>query len=253
MPRGSSARSEGIASITPAPSPGRHALGLPARIGSAVDTAPALALAALLALACTIAYYGQFNRKPSGDTYGAVYTAVALVERQTIWLDHYLPYIQARSGEEPYMISSLTRTGQLVSGTPAAPSVQALPAVALFALAGADAGDWNAWMEAAMLTAAITAALSVAVLFVLLTRITTRRRALLSAGVYAFGTLTWTVAGQALWQHSGAMLALAVGASRAPGSQARPGGGCARRDGRIPAICACDRPVPASARGAKTD
>ena len=193
-----------------APSSRTRAHGLPARLGAAFDAAPAVGLAALLAVACTIAYYGQFNRKPSGDTYGAVYTAVALVERQTIWLDHYLPYIQARSGERPYMIS-LTERGRLVSKTPAAPSVQALPAVALFALAGADAGDWGAWMEAAMLTAAITAALSVAVLFVLLTRLTTRRRAFLCAGVYAFGTLTWTVAGQALWQHSGAMLALVVG------------------------------------------
>ena len=195
--------------MPPAPSTTTRGLGLPARIGAAVDTAPAITLAVLLAVVCTVAYYGQFNRKPSGDTYGAVYTAVALVERQTVWLDHYLPFIQARSGEKPYMLSD-TEGGHLVSKTPVAPSVQALPAIALLALAGAREGDWNTWMEGAMLTAALTAALSVAVLFLVLTRLTTRRRALLSAGVYAFGTLTWTVAGQALWQHSGAMLALSI-------------------------------------------
>jgi len=195
--------------MPPAPSAGTRGLGLPARIGAAVDTAPAIALATLLVISCTVAYYGQFNRKPSGDTYGAVYTAVALVERQTVWLDHYLPFIQARSGEKPYILAE-TENGHLVSRTPVAPSLQALPAVGLFALAGTREGDWNAWMEAAMLTAAVTAALSVAVLFLVLMHLTTRRRALLCAGVYAFGTLTWTVAGQALWQHSGAMLALSV-------------------------------------------
>ncbi|MSO96071.1 MAG: hypothetical protein EXQ81_09825 [Thermoleophilia bacterium] len=195
--------------MPPAPSSGPRALGLPARIGAAVDTAPTIALATLLVIACTVAYYGQFNRKPSGDTYGAVYTAVALVQRQTVWLDHYLPFIQARSGEKPYMLSD-TEDRHLVSKTPVAPSVQALPAIALLALAGTQEGDWSTWMEGAMLTAALTAALSVAALFLVLTRLTIRRRALLCAGVYAFGTLTWTVAGQALWQHSGAMLALSI-------------------------------------------
>lgn len=191
------------------PDPRPRSNRLPKRIGDAVDSAPALGLAALLVLACAVAYYGQFNRKPSGDTYGAVYTAVALVERQTFWLDRYLPFIQARSGESPYMLAR-SDDGHVVSRTPAAPAIQALPAVALLALAGTQASDRGTWMEAALLTAAITAALSVAVLFLLLTRITTRRRALLVAGVYGFGTLTWTVAGQALWQHSGAMLALSV-------------------------------------------
>jgi hypothetical protein len=186
-----------------------HQTGLRARIGRTVDTTPALWLAAVLAIACTVAYFGQLHRTPSGDTYGSVYTAVALVERQTFWLDHYLPFIQARSGEKPYMLAR-TADGHVVNRTPAAPSIQALPAFALFAIAGARAGDWDAWMEAAFLTAAITAALSVAVLFLLLTRITTQRRALLCAVVYAFCTLNWTVAGQALWQHSGAMLALSV-------------------------------------------
>jgi hypothetical protein len=47
-------------------------------------------------------------------------------------------------------------------------------------------------------------------MFVLLTRLTTRRRAALIAGTYAWGTLEWGISGQALWQHGGATLALAV-------------------------------------------
>jgi hypothetical protein len=61
-----------------------------------------------------------------------------------------------------------------------------------------------------MLTAGLTTALSVALLFVLLTRLTTRPRAALIAVTYAWGTLAWGVNGQALWQHGGAALALVV-------------------------------------------
>ncbi len=52
-------------------------------------------------------------------------------------------------------------------------------------------------MDAAMLTAALTSAASVAIVFVLLTRLTTRPRAVLIAASYAWGTLAWGINGQA--------------------------------------------------------
>jgi hypothetical protein len=162
-----------------------------------------------LLVACTVTYYGQLHRTQSGDVYGTIYTAVALVQKHTIWLDHYLPYIQKHSGERPYMLS-FRADGHVVTATPTASSMLALPIVAVFTLAGARAEDWHAWMEASMLTAALTAAASVAAVFVLLTRLTTRPRAALIAVTYAWGTLTWGVSGQALWQHGGAALALAL-------------------------------------------
>jgi hypothetical protein len=162
-----------------------------------------------LFVACTFTYYGQLHRKQSGDVYGTIYTSVALVQKHTIWLDSYVPYIQQRSGDHPYMLS-VRPSGHVITTTPTASSVLALPVVAAFTVAGARGHDWNAWMEASMLTAALTAAATVAVLFVLLTRLTTRRRAALIAVTYAWGTLAWGVNGQALWQHGGAALALTV-------------------------------------------
>ena len=159
--------------------------------------------------ACTFTYYGQLHRQQSGDVYGTIYTSVALVQKHTIWLDSYLPYIQQRSGDHPYMLS-MRPNGHIVTGTPTASSVLALPVVAAFTAAGARGRDWNAWMEASMLTAALIGAATVALLFVLLTRLTTRRRAALIAVTYAWGTLAWGVSGQALWQHGGAALALTV-------------------------------------------
>jgi hypothetical protein len=100
--------------------------------------------------------------------------------------------------------------GHVVTATPTASSALALPLVALFAAAGAQPQDWGTWMEAAMLTAALTTAASVAIIFVLLTRLTTRKRAALIAATYAWGTLAWGVNGQELWQHSGVALALSV-------------------------------------------
>ncbi|HET7129566.1 MAG TPA: hypothetical protein VFJ93_10885 [Gaiellaceae bacterium] len=162
-----------------------------------------------LFVACTFTYYGQLHRTQSGDVYGTVYTAVALVEKQTIWLDSYLPYIQERSGEQPYMLTT-SSSGHVVTATPTASSVLAVPAVALFALAGVHAGDFGAWLEAGMLTAALAGAATVALLFVLLTRLTTRPRALLISATYAWGTIAWGINAQALWQHGGVALSLTV-------------------------------------------
>jgi hypothetical protein len=146
----------------------------------------------------------------SGDVYGTVYTAVALVQKHTIWLDAYVPYIQQRSGEHPYMLTT-SSGGHAVTATPTASSILALPVVALFDLAGTKPGNFGTWLEAGMLTAALAAATAAAIVFVLLTRLTTRVRAALIAVTYAWGTLAWGVNGQSLWQHGGVALALAVG------------------------------------------
>ena len=160
-------------------------------------------------VACTVSYYGTLHRKPSGDTYGTVYTAVAVVRSHTIWLDDYLPYIQARSGEQPYMLRP-GRHGHVVNTTPFAASVLAVPVVGAATLTGAEPADWDHWMEAGLLTAALTTAASVAAMFILLTRLTTRTRAALIAATFAWGTFLWGVSGQALWQHTGATLALVL-------------------------------------------
>jgi hypothetical protein len=164
-------------------------------------------------VAAMFTYYGQLNRHWESDTYGTVYTAVSLVQTHSIWIDRYLPYFQQHgAGQNPYMLAfvSYGSGGHYVNATPSASSVLALPVVALFAAVGVKASNWHAWMEAGMLTAAIATAVSVALMFLLLTRLTTRRRAALIAATYAWGTLEWGISGQALWEHTGASLALVV-------------------------------------------
>jgi len=160
-------------------------------------------------VACTFSYYGQLHREQSADTWGTIYTSVALVEQRTIWLDDYFPLIQERAGERPYMVQE-GPGGHVVTSTPTASSLLALPVVAGFSAAGVEAEDFNAWLEAGMLAGSITAALSVAVLFLVLLQLTTRGRAALIAATYAWGTLSWGTNGQALWQHAGVALALSI-------------------------------------------
>jgi hypothetical protein len=165
--------------------------------------------APLFLIACTFSYYGQLHRKQGGDTYGTVYTAVALVEQRTIWLDDYVPYIEDRVGEVTYMLTS-GPNGHTVTATPTASSALALPAIATFSAAGVESGDFDLWMEAGMLTAALAAAASVALLFLALTHLTTRPKAAVVAATYAWATIMWGTVGQALWQHAGATMALSA-------------------------------------------
>jgi hypothetical protein len=167
----------------------------------------------LFLVAGTFTYYGQLNRQPQSDTYGTLYTAVALVQKHTIWLDSYLPYfVQHGAGDYPNLPYMLTQRpdGHLMNASPTAMTILVLPAVGLMTAAGVKASNWGAWMEAGRLTAALVTAASVAVLFMVLLRLTTWRRSALIAATYAWGTLEWGISGQALWQHSGASLALAI-------------------------------------------
>jgi hypothetical protein len=60
-------------------------------------------------------------------------------------------------------------------------------------------------------TAATIAALAVAVLFAVFRRLADRRTALLAAGLFAFGTASWSVSGDAMWTHGVTSLGLALG------------------------------------------
>jgi hypothetical protein len=60
-------------------------------------------------------------------------------------------------------------------------------------------------------TAATVAALSVAVLFLVFRRLSDRRTSLVAAGLFAFGTASWSVTADAMWTHGPTSLALALG------------------------------------------
>jgi hypothetical protein len=86
-----------------------------------------------------------------------------------------------------------------------------LPAVAYL--------DWRGWTDDRLdhvaiimekLTSSCIAALSVALLYLLLRRRASERVAVLLTVAYAFGTTTWVISSQALWQHGMGQLLLIV-------------------------------------------
>ena len=164
--------------------------------------------AALFLLVTALAsFYGQLDRKQSGDTYASVYTAVAIARDGTLRLDRYLPILQIRAGDEPGQVER-GDDGHLYSHFPVAAALPAVPAMGALAVAGVAPENWTAHMEAGFFTGALVAAAAVALFFVLLTRLTTRRRAFLIAALFAWATPMWTIVGQGLWQHGPAVLAL---------------------------------------------
>ncbi len=76
------------------------------------------------------------------------------------------------------------------------------------------------------LTASFLAALSVSLLYLLLRRRTAPPIALLLAVAYAFGTTTWVISSQALWQHG--MAQVLVDRPDADPHRAEHGAACAR-------------------------
>ena len=73
-------------------------------------------------------------------------------------------------------------------------------------LAGVSASAWAPGLEKA--SAVAITALSVVFLFWALAELVSRRWALVVAAIYAFGTSSWSVSSQALWQHGPSQLFL---------------------------------------------
>jgi hypothetical protein len=178
-------------------------------------------VALLIALCCFIVYNANGRAIPSGDTYAARYQPFAFWKHQTVLLDP----IEALTsqGREPlsdrlerpgtaYWIVP-TKEGHFVSlYPPVVPAVVAplyLPAVIYLSQQG--------WTDQRLdvvarvmekLVASFVTSLSASFLFLALRRRTTLANAVLLTVAYAFGTSTWVISSQALWQHGVAEMLL---------------------------------------------
>jgi hypothetical protein len=149
----------------------------------------------------------------AGDTLPARYLPFSLLREQNFDLDEF-PGLYGDDARRafplldglPYYLRS--RHGHVVSSYSPWPSVLALPIYALPVLAGVPVESWAPGLE--KVSAAAIAALSVVLLFWALRGLISRRWALGIAGIYAFGTSTWSVSSQALWQHGPSQLFLAL-------------------------------------------
>ena len=168
----------------------------------------------LIGLCCLLVYNANRRAISAGDTYPARYLPFAIWQHHTVLLDPIAPLAAQGRGDTAFWMVRRPG-GHTISLYPVVLPVLIaplyLPAVGYLHLRG--------WTEARLdhmarvmekLSASLVAALSASLLYLLL-----RRRAapiaLLLTLAYAFGTTTWMISSQALWQHGMAQL-LVIGA-----------------------------------------
>ena len=209
-----------------------------------------MSICLLIWLACMAVYNANGRLIAAGDTYGARYLPFSLWRHHTVILDPIVelvaqgrPYLRQTAKMRAYWITG-TRDGRAMSlypvTTPVLVAPLYLPAVAYLHLTG--------WAPLRLdriarvmekLSASLLAATSAVVVYLLLRRRTGARTALLLTLVYAFGTNTWMISSQALWQHGSAQLLIALTLWLVTGP-------CTKRTAAAAGLCtgliACARP-----------
>jgi hypothetical protein len=167
----------------------------------------------LLFVSVLLVYLANGRVVGAGDTLPARYLPFSLLREQNFDLDEFPSLYDGDARRNfpvldgvPYFLRY--RAGHYVSAYSPGPSMLALPIYALPVLAGAPVEPWARGLE--KLSAATIAALSVVFLFWALKALTTRGWAVAIAAIYAFGTSTWSVSSQALWQHGPSQLFLSL-------------------------------------------
>ncbi len=167
----------------------------------------------LLAILCLLVYNANVRSISAADTFGARYLPFGMWRYHTILLDpistvvgqgHPIPQKPHQTNSAFWIVR--VRGGHTVSLYPiTAPVLVAplyLPAVVYLSVRGWDQLDLDRVariME--KLCASLLGAMSTALLYLLIRRRAEPRLSLLLALAYAFGTTTWIIGSQALWQH----------------------------------------------------
>ena len=169
----------------------------------------------LIGLCCLLVYNANLRTISAGDTYPARYLPFAIWRYHTLLLDPIAPLTAQGRGDAAYWMVRVAG-GHTISLYPVvAPVLIAplyLPAVGYLHLRGwTDARLDHMAKVMEKLSASLVAALSASLLYLLLRRRAAAPIALLLTLAYAFGTTTWVIGSQALWQHGMAEL-LVIGA-----------------------------------------
>ena len=164
----------------------------------------------LIGLCCLLVYNANLRAISAGDAYPARYLPFAIWRYHSILLDPIATLTaQGRDGTAFWMVH--VPGGHIISLYPVVlPVLLAplyLPAAGYLHLRGWTDGrlDHTARVME-KLSASLVAALSASLLYLLLRRRAAAPIALLLTLAYAFGTTTWVVSSQALWQHGMAEL-----------------------------------------------
>jgi hypothetical protein len=158
----------------------------------------------LLFLAIALVYLAPGRKPENWDALPARYLPLSILREFDLDLDEF-PFLY----EEVLQYYLQYSKGHYVSTFPPGPPLLATPVYLLPVLSGlAPPSPWLPFLE--KLSATMIAALSAIFLYLALRRLTAARIALMIVLVYAFGTSTFSVSSQSLWQHGPSQLLLAM-------------------------------------------
>jgi hypothetical protein len=170
----------------------------------------------------TLVYLANGRTIWTGDTITTRFLPFSILRELDFDLDEF-PFLYDRESAKRFPVVSsffadedipyflVHRNGHYISVYPPGPALLALPVYALPVVAGISAtSKWVPYLE--KLSAALIAALSVLFLFWALSELVAEKTAHVIAIIYAFGTSTFSLSSQALWQHgpSQCLLSLAL-------------------------------------------
>jgi hypothetical protein len=169
----------------------------------------------IIGFCCLLVYNANGRSISAGDTYPTRYLPFAIWQHHTLVLDPVARLVAQGRGAGAYWIQTAPG-GHLISLYPVVQPVLIaplyLPAISYLRHRGTD--PWRVDHAAKVMekvAASLIAALSASLFYLVLRRRATPPTALLLTAAYAFGTTTWMISSQALWQHGMAQL-LIVGA-----------------------------------------
>lgn len=193
-------------SVVTTPDPGRSDGRPPQAVGRPGN---ALRTSLLIGLCSFLLYNANLRSITAGDTYPARYLPFAILQG-TLFLDPVASVaVQGRTDTAYWM--STRSDGHRVSIYPVVVPVLVaplyLPAMTYLHWAGWTDPRLDHWARAMeKISASFVAALSASLMFLLLRRRIAESDALWLTAAYAFGTTTWMIGSQALWQHGMAEL-----------------------------------------------
>jgi hypothetical protein len=162
--------------------------------------------ASIIFLVALIAFLGNGRTLSGGDSVPAKMLAQTVLRDRSFHLDRFIA--PPRTSESlPYYAREAG--GHVVSDYPVGAALFALPFFAPAVAAGV-APDARIFAELEKISAAAIAAASVAILYLAACEIAAPATAAIVALIFAFGTSTFSISSQALWQHGPANLALTV-------------------------------------------
>lgn len=165
----------------------------------------------ILFLAAFAVYNANLQRIASGDTVPASFLPFSLLLDGSLSLQRFYPFVLERHLQHARAFH--LKDGRPYSGYPVAAPLLVTPLYVPAAIL-AKAQDWptpRLALVAAVLekiSASLVAAVSVLLFYLLASRLTAPRYALLATLAYAFATSTWSISSQALWQHGPGQLAI---------------------------------------------